>query len=50
MVCIFSIADLSKIVKAKTKIINKVLTQNDSAIGECIRDSVRQRENLNGIL
>ena len=49
MVCIFSIADLSTIVKAKTKIINKVLTQNDSAIGECIRDSVRQRENLNGI-
>ena len=45
MICIFSIADLSTIVNAKSAIINKVLTQNDSVLGECIRDSVRQKEN-----
>ena len=50
MICIFSIADLSTIVNAKSSIINKVITQNDSALGECIRDSVRQKENLHGVV
>ena len=46
MVCIFSIADLSTIVKAQSPIINKVLTQHDPALGECIRDNVRLRDSM----
>ena len=43
-VCVFSIADLSTIIKAGSALVNKVMTQHDPAIGECIRDSVRRRE------
>ena len=46
MVCVFSLGDLSTIVKAQSPIINKVLTQHDPALGECIRDSVRLRDSI----
>ena len=42
-VCVFSIADLSTIIKARSALVNKVITKHDPAIGECLRDSVRQR-------
>ena len=45
-VCVFSLADLSTIVKAQSILINKVMTKHDAAIGECLRDSVRQRDML----
>ena len=44
--CVFSLADLPTLVKAKTPIINKVISEHDPAIGECIRDSVRQRDSM----
>ena len=43
-VCVFSLADLSTIVSAQSILINKVMTEHDAAIGECLRDSVRKRE------
>ena len=43
-VCVFSMADLSTIVNAQSILVNKVMTEHDPAIGECLRDSVRQRE------
>ena len=43
-VCVFGLADLSMIVNAQSILINKVMTEHDPAIGECLRDSVRQRE------
>ena len=45
-VCVFSLADLSTILKAQGILVNKVMTEHDAAIGECLRDSVRQREML----
>ena len=45
-VCVFSLADLSTIIKSQSIVINKVMTKYDAAIGECLRDSVRQREML----
>ena len=45
-VCVFSLADLSTIIKSQSIVINKVMTEYDAAIGECLRDSVRQREIL----
>ena len=49
-VCVFSLADLSTIVNAQSILINKVMTENDPAIGECLRDSVRQRDMVEGSL
>merc|ERR1712126_189094 len=43
-VCVFSLADLSTIVSAQSILVNKVMTEHDAAIGECLRDSVRKRE------
>ena len=43
-VCVFGLADLSMIINAQSILINKVMTEHDAAIGECLRDSVRQRE------
>ena len=59
-VCVFSILDLSTILKSGGQIVNKVMTVHDAAIGqsdtvmrgltsiyiagECLRDSVRRRE------
>ena len=43
-ICVFSIADLSKIVKSSSPIINKVMTNHDPALGECLRESVRGKE------
>ena len=48
-VCVFSLADLSTIVKARSALINKVMTKHDSAIGECLRDSVRMREIMENV-
>ena len=45
-ICVFSLADLPTLVNAKTPIINKVMTEHDPAIGECIRDSVKQRDSM----
>ena len=47
-VCVFSLADLSTIVNAQSILINKVMTKHDVAIGECLRDSVRQRDMVEG--
>ena len=47
-VCVFGLADLSMIVNAQSILINKVMTEHDAAIGECLRDSVRQREMVEG--
>ena len=47
-VCVFSLADLSTIVNAQSIFINKVMTNHDAAIGECLRDSVRQRDMVEG--
>ena len=44
----FGLADLSMIVNAQSILINKVMTEHDPAIGECLRDSVRQREMVEG--
>ena len=49
-VCVFSLADLSTIVNSQSILINKVMTENDPAIGECLRDSVRQRDMVEGSL
>ena len=46
--CVFSLADLSTIVNAQSILINKVMTKHDVAIGECLRDSVRQRDMVEG--
>jgi len=43
-VCVFSLADLSTILKAQSIVINKVMTVHDPTIGECLRDNVRRRE------
>merc|ERR1719342_878809 len=43
-VCVFSLADLSTILKAQSIVINKVMTVHDPTIGECLRDTVRRRE------
>ena len=43
-VCVFSIADLSTIVKSPSPIINKVMTDHDPALGECLRESVKKME------
>ena len=43
-VCVFSLADLSTILRAGSIVINKVMTEHDVTIGECLRDSVRRRE------
>ena len=43
-VCVFSIADLSTIIQARSALVNKVMTQYDPAIGECLRDSLRRRD------
>ena len=48
-VCVFGLADLSMIVNAQSILINKVMTEHDAAIGECLRDSVRQREMVEGL-
>ena len=45
-VCVFSLADLSTILRAGSIVINKVMTKKDVTIGECLRDSVRRRERL----
>ena len=45
-VCVFSLADLSTILRAQSIVINKVMTEHDAIIGECLRDSVRVRELL----
>ena len=45
-VCVFSLADLSTILRSQSIVINKVMTKHDVTIGECLRDSVRQREIL----
>ena len=45
-VCVFSLADLSTILRSQCIVINKVMTKHDVTIGECLRDSVRQREIL----
>ena len=34
------------IVNSQSILINKVMTEYDAAIGECLRDSVRQRERV----
>ena len=49
-VCVFSLADLSTIVNSQSILINKVMTQTDPAIGECLRDSIRQRDMVEGSL
>ena len=46
MICVFSLADLSTLVRAKSHIINKVMSDHDPAIAECVRDSVRQRDSM----
>ena len=43
-VCVWSILDLPTILQSGKLIINKVMTQHDPVIGECLRDSVRKRE------
>ena len=48
-VCVFSLADLATIVTAGSALINKVMTQHDPVIGECLRDSVRMREMMEGL-
>ena len=45
-VCVFSLADLANIVQSQCIVINKVITDFDPVIGECIRDNVRRREML----
>ena len=47
-VCVFGLADLSMIINAQSILINKVMTEHDAATGECLRDSVRQREIVEG--
>ena len=49
-VCVFSLADLSTIISAQSILVNKVMTEHDAAIGECLRDSVRKREVAEGRL
>ena len=46
MICVFSLADLSTMIRAKSPIINKVMTDHDPAIAECVRDNVRQRDSM----
>ena len=36
------------IINAQSILINKVMTEHDAATGECLRDSVRQREIVEG--
>ena len=43
-VCVFSLEDLSTIVKADCIRINKVISHLDPVIAECLRDAVRSRE------
>ena len=43
-VCVWSILDLPTILQSGKIIINKVMTEHDPVIGECLRDSVRKRE------
>lgn len=45
-VCVFSLMDLSTIVSAQSIRINKVMSDKDPSLAECIRDSVRRRERL----
>ena len=43
-VCVWSILDLPTILLSEKIIINKVMTEHDPVIGECLRDSVKRRE------
>ena len=43
-VCVWSILDLPIILQSGKFIINKVMTNYDPIIGECLRDSVKKRE------
>ena len=43
-VCVWSILDLPTILQSGKFIINKVMTNYDPVIGECLRDSVKKRE------
>ena len=43
-VCVWSILDLPTILQSGKMIINKVMTNHDPVIGECLRDSVKKRE------
>ena len=45
-VCVFSLLDLSTILSANTILINKVMTEHDAAVAECLRDNIRKREVL----
>ena len=45
-VCVFSLLDLSTILSANTIVINKVMTEHDAAVAECLRDNIRKREVL----
>ena len=39
-----SLADLAAISRSRSSVINKVMTEHDAAIGECLRDSVTRRQ------
>ena len=43
-VCVWSILDLPTILQSGKFIINKVMTNYDPVIGECLRDGVKKRE------
>ena len=45
-VCVFSLLDLSTIVSAQSIRINKVMSDKDPSLAECVRDSMRRRERL----
>ena len=45
-VCVFSLSDLASILQSQCIIFNKVMSDYDPVIAECIRDNVRNREIL----